>query len=205
MCGRCVRQPPPWDRAFTLADYGFPWDRLITQLKYQQQPELATTLASLLAQALARATHATSPDEPRVSLVTAMPMAPGRLARRGYNQAALIARRLAWSLGLAHHDDLIRRWRESPPQASLDQRDRWLQPVGTFMPAPGREQLEPLLAGRSVALVDDVVTTGATAAAATLALREAGAAQIHLWMVARTPPGGSSDNADHVPHRPGPP
>lgn len=182
-CGTCLRQPPAWDQAVTVFDYGFPWDRTIAALKYGDQPELARPLADLLASAV-RAMGEAPPVEP-VDWVLPVPLAPSRLAQRGYNQAWELARHVAGRLGLPARADGLQRLDGEQHQVGASRGQRLQQLRHAFWVQPGQG---PALAGAHVALVDDVVTTGATAEAATLALRSAGVASVQLWMLARTPP-----------------
>ena len=186
VCGACLRQPPPCTRCITLADYGFPWDRLIAQLKFQDQPERARLLALALHQAVLRARLTSLPGAVpgAVDWVLPVPLSEARLAERGYNQAWELARRVAALQGLPAQAHWLQRLRDTPHQVGLSRAQRqrnlrnamWVTPAG----ATG-------LAGRSVALVDDVMTTGVTVAAATLALRAAGADSVQVWVLARTP------------------
>jgi ComF family protein len=178
-CGACLRQPPPFDRCIALADYGFPWDRLITRFKFEQQPELAAVLAPALLAAVQQPGAA-----PPVQAVLPVPLSAARLAERGYNQAWELARRVAAGLGLPAEADWLQRLRDTPHQVGLSRaaRERNLRDAMWVTPAGQRGA-----AGRHLALVDDVLTTGVTAAAAAQALRAAGAASVQVWVIARTP------------------
>ena len=192
-CGACLREPPPYVRCIALADYGFPWDRLIAQFKFQAQPERARLLAQALHQAVLRAGQPGQPGAvaalaapaQRVHRVLPVPLSDARLAERGYNQAWELARRVAALQGVAAEAHWLQRLRNTPHQVGLSRAGRqrnlldamWLTPAG----AAG-------LAGRSVALVDDVMTTGVTVAAASQALLAAGATSVQVWVLARTPP-----------------
>jgi len=111
--------------------------------------------------------------------VVPVPLHPRRLAARGFNPAAVLAREVARELGLSWSPRALERRRDTPSQTGLDRRARRRNVAGAFR---ARERL----AGR-VILVDDVVTTGATAAAAARALRQAGARAVVLLAAARTP------------------
>jgi len=159
-------------------DYGFPWDHVVNEFKYQARPELAGALAELMAAAVARSAQ-TLPDG-----VLPMPLAPQRLAQRGYNQAwelarhvAAAVRRPAWPHGLLRPLD-------TAPQAGLGRAARQHNLRTAFMVEPRHR---PALAGRRVALVDDVMTTGATVREAAAALLRAGAGAVDVWVLARTP------------------
>jgi ComF family protein len=189
VCGACLRTPPPFARAVALADYGFPWDRLVGRFKFQQQPELASLLADLLAQEIAEDMAGDAGAGP--SMLLPVPLSPARLAERGYNQAWELARRLPARLAPARacsaRADLLLRLRDTPHQVGLDRRGRASNLRDALWVPPGAQRA---LAGARLALVDDVMTTGATATAATLALLAAGAAQVQVWVLARTPEPG---------------
>lgn len=181
-CGHCLRTPPPFHHCITLADYAFPWDRLIGRFKFQQQPELARLLADALADVLQRA-----PGLPPVQWVLPVPLSPARLQARGYNQAWELARRVARRRGLHAQAHWLLRLRDTAHQVGLGRAARetnlrdamWVPPDGQHG-----------IGGCEVALVDDVMTTGGTAAAATRALLAAGAAGVQVWVLARTPAPG---------------
>jgi ComF family protein len=177
-CGACLAEPPPFEATVTLADYGFPWSGLLARLKFQQQPELAATLAASLADAVRRASN------PPPQLVLPVPLAPLRLRERGYNQAWELARRLATAMQLPAHANLLQRGRDTTHQIGLTRAERLRNLRHAFMVLPDASDA---VAGRDVALVDDVMTTGATATACAHALRSAGARSVQLWVVARTP------------------
>lgn len=174
-CGDCLRSPPPQRSCRCVADYGFPWDSLIAGFKFQGRVDLAPALAALLAAA------ATGDAE----LVVPVPLAPQRLAERGYNQAWELARRVARRRGLPARADLLERPADGTHQAALPSRAARLANLrGAFYVPPARRGL---LQGRRVALVDDVLTTGATAHEAAATLLRAGAATVDVWVLARTP------------------
>ena len=185
-CGACLRAPPPYERTVCALDYGFPWDRLIADFKFHRRIELAMPLADLLGEAIAREN-----DAGELPLVTAVPLAPARLAERGFNQAWELARRVARPRRGPHSRPVLRalpgllqRVLETPHQAALTSAERRRNLRNAFMPAAGAGRL---IAGRRVALVDDVMTTGATAHEAAAAVLRAGARSVHLWVLARTP------------------
>jgi len=178
-CGTCLRDPPPFTRCRAAADYGFPWDRLIARFKFQGHPEGARLLAAVLHGRLG------ADDLAAAQCVLPVPLSPARLAERGYNQAWELARRLAAWSGLPAEPDALQRLRDTPHQVGLSraERERNLRHAMWVPPAAAAR-----LAGRRVALVDDVMTTGVTAAAATRALLAAGAAEVQVWVLARTLP-----------------
>jgi ComF family protein len=111
-------------------------------------------------------------------------MSARRLTERGYNQAWELARRLAAALSLPASASLLLRPADAAQQIELGRTERLRNLRNAFMVDPARRAT---LRGRRVALVDDVMTTGATAHAAAEALLRAGAAAVDVWILARTP------------------
>jgi ComF family protein len=181
-CVACLREPPPFARTVCATDYAFPWDRLLTAFKFNGRVELASPLAALMAEAWRGA--GPRPGSAAAQLVLPVPLGPARLARRGYNQAWELARRAAATVGLTADPRLLLRHIDATPQAELGRSARQRNLGRAFMVDPRRRHL---LQGRPVALVDDVMTTGATARAAAAMLLRAGAAAVDLWVLARTP------------------
>lgn len=179
-CGDCVARTPAFDRCFTFADYSEPWDHVLAEFKYRQRVELARCLAAGLGRALQAC------GAPRPAWVLPVPLSRERLRERGYNQALELARRLASGHGLAMSAELLQRIRDTPHQIGMtrEQRERNLRDAFWVDDPSGS-----VLGGAHVALVDDVLTTGATANAAALALKRAGAGAVDVWVVARTPLG----------------
>lgn len=185
-CGECLTDAPAFEHGVCALDYAFPWDGLIQAFKFNDRPELAGPLAGLLAEA-ARVAISTG-TLPRPELLLPVPLTPARLRQRGYNQAWELARRCSRTLGIPAHIDGLQRQHDAAAQATLTRAER-LRNLRTAFDVPATAQ--PGLRGRRVALVDDVMTTGATARAAAAALLEGGAAAVDLWVLARTPaPGG---------------
>lgn len=178
VCGTCLRTPPPQHGCVAAVDYGFPWDRLIARFKFQDQPELAGLLAALLHDAVAQA------GVPAPHWVLPVPLSPARLAERGYNQAWELARRVAARQRLPALAGALQRLRDDAHQVGLSRRARERNLADALWVPP---EAAARLRGHEVALVDDVMTTGATAAAASRALLAAGAAGVQVWMLARTP------------------
>ena len=173
-CGACLGRPPPFDAAVAAWAYAFPIDRLLHALKYGGSLALAEPFGQALASAAA------TRNDCRVDALVPLPLSTARQRERGFNQAYEIARHVAAHLGVPLVRGLAR-IRDSAPQATLawDARVRNLR--GAFA-------ANVSVRGRHVAIVDDVMTTGATLAAAANALRRAGACRVEAWVVARTPP-----------------
>lgn len=177
-CGDCVRQASAFQACVTGTDYAPPWDQLIAGFKFHQQSELAGALCQLML----RAVHAEA-DSARPAWLLPVPLSRERLRERGYNQAWELARRLAPRLGLRARADVLQRSRDTAHQIGMSRADRehnlrdafWIEPTA-----------RAALQQAHVVLVDDVLTTGATAHAAALALTRGGAARVDVWVVART-------------------
>ncbi len=181
VCGRCLTDPPGHDLAIAALDYAAPWDGVIAQFKFHSALELAGALSERLLETI-RATGLPAPG-----LMLPAPVSQRRLRERGYNQAWELTRRLARRLGAATSPDLLLRIADRPPQLSLPRQDRLANVRDAFA-------IEPLrrgeLHGRDVTVVDDVMTTGATAEEITAVLRRAGVARVQIWTLARTPAPG---------------
>jgi ComF family protein len=178
-CPRCPPEAPGWSQVVAGVDYGHPWDRLLAEFKFHGRIEHAHALLQPL-RARLRADAAAAP--PAGLRVLPVPLARERLRERGYNQAWELARRLAHGHGLAARADVLFRVRETGHQLGLPRAARRANLQGAFVVTPGHAAW---VRGARLALVDDVMTTGATAAAAARALHAAGAAEVRVWVVAR--------------------
>jgi ComF family protein len=174
-CGTCVRRPPPLDACRAAVPYGYPWAGLLTHYKFGDEPGWAKTLAALLHRdAGVRATLAAA------DIVLPLPLSSRRLAERGFNQAAQLARALSPA---KVRTDLLLRLRETAPQTALGRQQRAANVRGAFGVEPLR--IDEVRARRLV-LVDDVMTSGATLFEAAAALRAAACAGVSAIVVART-------------------
>ena len=178
-CGPCRLEPPAFARARAVAAYApregqpDPLGIALRSLKYGGRRALAHPLGALLA-----ARQPFPPGEHDV--IVPVPLHPARLRERGFNQALLLARPVASRLRLPLALDALRRVRPTPPQASLDERTRRRNVRDAFDVKRPRE-----IRDRRVLLVDDVVTSGATADACARALRAAGATRVDVLSLAR--------------------
>lgn len=174
-CGACVREPPPLDACFAAVDYAYPWSGLVGRFKFHGEPGWAATLARRMQEVAGVAEELA-----RAELVLPMPLARGRLAERGFNQALLLARQLAPGKTEAQ---LLLRLRETGSQTALDRQARQRNVEGAFGVEPLRAHE---LRGKHVVLVDDVMTSGSSLHAAARAVRRAGAARVSAVVLART-------------------
>ncbi|MFY7864963.1 ComF family protein [Roseateles sp.] len=179
-CGACLRHAPPLDRTIAALDYSFPWDRLLQLYKFHQAVDLRETLLERLSQAL----DCSAPDAP--DWLLPVPLSPARLKERGYNQSHELARTLARRRQIPCDGNLLLRVRSTAQQAHTPLKDRAANVKQAFAVEPLRKAE---LRGRHVALLDDVMTSGATLFELARVLRQAGAAHVQAWVIARTPDG----------------
>lgn len=172
-CGRCQKQPPAFDRVQTAFFYTFPVKPMIGRFKYQGELAMARPLIGMLAQKLYEEV-APWPD-----VILPCPIHSHRYRARGFNQAAVIAGTLGKRLQIPVDYRLCARTHATPPQTGLDRAARLQNLKNGFAltaPAPSR-----------VAIVDDVITTGATTEQLARTLKAGGSQDISVWALARTP------------------
>lgn len=174
LCARCQRRPPRFDGAAACLRLEPPVQQWIHGLKSRARLDAAALLARLMAE---RAPPFLRND----SLLLPVPLHPHRLRRRGYNQSLELARRLARHTGLRVDAFAIEQRRPTRDLTQLSRAARRREVRGAFAARAER------VAGQALVLVDDVLTTGATAEAIAHACRQAGAASLHVWAAARTP------------------
>lgn len=171
ICGRCLKHTPQFDRTVAVFAYAFPLDKLVQALKYGEHLALVNRLADRLAQCVAA----------RPDYLVAMPLHPSRLRERGFNQSLELARRISSRLDIPLLPHACQRVRDTPPQSMLHWKQRGRNVRKAFACAQD-------FSGKHVAMVDDVMTSGASLNELALALRRAGAREVSAWVVARTLP-----------------
>jgi ComF family protein len=178
ICGTCLRDPPAYDATVAAVDYAIPLDQLVLQLKFGARLALAPWFARQIRDAvLAR------PALPLPDLLCPVPLGPGRLIERGFNQALEIARPLAAALGVACHPALAQRTLDTKAQSGVSPGARARNVRDAFaVDDPG------LVEGRHVGLVDDVMTSGHTLGELAATFKRTGAARVTNFVFARTPP-----------------
>lgn len=174
VCASCRRTPPPLDRCVAALEYDYPWDQLISRFKFNGEAGLADALAELMS-----AVPAVQDLLRRQDWLIPMPLSRRRLAVRGFNQAHELARRLGSAPSRA---DVVLRLRDTADQHTLTRAARLGNLRGAFVVDPRRAEL---VRGRHVALVDDVMTTGASLHELARVLRSAGAASVSAVVLAR--------------------
>jgi len=168
-CGVCLQHPPAYDSVSAPFAYAFPVDALIHALKYGGNLSIAPVLAEALA----------SSSPPRVDALLPTPLAARRLRERGFNQAQELARIAGRRLGIRVLADACRKVSDTVPQAGLPWKERKRNVRSTFV-------CDADLSGLRVAIVDDVMTSGATLNELARNLKRAGAVHVSAWVVART-------------------
>ena len=174
ICGSCLKKPPAFTRTLAALRYTFPADALIHALKYQTNLAIAPVLAKLFIARLK--TLEKMPD-----IIVPMPLHPIRLRERGFNQAMEISRTIAKQTGIALLPDSCSRVKHTPPQTGLPWKERQKNIRRAF-------SCKMDVAGKHVAIVDDVMTTGTTLNELAKVLRRQGASEISNWVIARTLP-----------------
>lgn len=181
-CLLCEDYPPAFDRAVAAVDYVAPWTALIGRLKFHEEAALAAALGGLLAERVAPTLRRLRPAER--PLVVAAPLSTSRLRERGYNQAGLLAQHVAGSLRLTCVPHALQKTRHTDRLMGLSADERRAAIRGAYAV---RADMAPKLEGRHVALVDDVMTTGATLDELTRTLEGVGVRSVSAWVLARTP------------------
>jgi ComF family protein len=173
LCGACLAHPPRFDRVVAACEYAFPLDRVIRRFKFSGYLAAAPLLAELMRTAIER-------EGSRADVIIPMPLSAQRLRERGFNQSLELARLLSRDTGIPLLTEGCIRVRHSAAQSDLPLAERVGNVRGAFVCLHD-------LGGRNVAVVDDVLTTGATLDEVASVLRKAGAVGIVGWVAARTP------------------
>lgn len=175
LCGQCLQDPPSFDRTYALFAYEFPINHWLISFKFQQKLWCGRILGILLGQYLRTVYH----NQPLPTRIIPVPLHPQRLKTRGYNQAVELAKSLAKQLKIPLDYDSCTRIRATATQTLLPADQRTSNVAKAF-------RCHSSLHGQHVAVVDDVMTTGATVNALCKTLRQQGVRQIDVWCCART-------------------
>jgi ComF family protein len=170
-CARCLAKPPRIERTRAAVAYGDLSRGLAIRLKYGRKVAIARTMAHYMAPLL---------KAPADALLVPVPLHRSRLWSRGFNQSALVARELATRLRIESDPLALKRTRRTPPLKGMSALQRRKTVAGAF-----RLGDKAAVAGRTVILVDDVLTTGSTAEACARTLKRGGAARVELVSWAR--------------------
>ncbi|MGB4812061.1 MAG: ComF family protein [Methylophilaceae bacterium] len=172
ICGQCLKSAPEFDVTVAALRYAFPLDALMQQFKYGSTLQTAHLFADLIS-----AHHAMQ----NLDLIIPMPLHPKRLKERGFNQSLEIAKLLAKQQNIPIDYHCCARTKYTAPQASLPLKERVKNIKGAFA-------CHIDLTGKRIAIIDDVMTTGASLNELAKTLKKAGAAHVECWVVARTLP-----------------
>jgi len=178
-CVLCVKNRTPFERIVSPYRYDFPVDCLIGRLKYKNHLPTGRLLGQLLAAEVCKQTET---DQKLPDIVVPVPISLDRYRQRGFNQSDEIARWCAKKLRIKVDSSACGRRMDTGSLAGLSRADRAMNIRGAFWAAPS-------LANQRIAIVDDVLTTGATAGEFATELLDMGAQAVELWVVARTPIG----------------
>jgi ComF family protein len=175
ICGSCQKNPPPYEVIHALFPYEQPIIQLITALKFQHKLSHANMLGSHFIKAIK--THWYR-HHPLPDLILPIPLHPKRLQERGFNQALEIAKPIARALHLPIDTSGLKRRLYTAPQSGLTADERKQNIANAFKTYRRYD-------GLTIALLDDVVTTGQTVTACSHALLKSGAKRVHIWCAAR--------------------
>lgn len=170
VCGKCLNKPPHYDNTYALFTYAYPIDALIQHYKYNNALYLSKTLGRLLTEKIAA-------DD--IDLLIPMPLHPARIKERGFNQSLEVAKVVAKQRNITLDVTSCTRVRNTCPQASLPLKERTKNIKGAFQCAKN-------LTGKNIAIIDDVMTTGASLNELAKTLKKSGASGISNWVLART-------------------
>jgi ComF family protein len=188
ICDSCTANPPPWQQARAALVYDDKAKSLILPLKHTDRGENAAVLALHMHRAGAALLA-------RADVLVPVPLHRWRLLRRRYNQAAFLAHALGHRARRPVLADVLRRPHATTPLGGLNAAERVLALENAITTRPSRCAA---LSGRSILLIDDVLTTGATAAACARALLDAGASNVDVLVASRVPPPGSRTEPDQT-------
>lgn len=177
ICGACLAHHPAWTHAIAALRYAFPVDAMIHSLKYQENLALAPLLANLL---IAKMNYSAPPD-----VIIPVPLHPARLQERGFNQALEIGRHVSRQMGIPLLPHVCVRTRNTLSQTELPWKKRRSNLRNVF-------KCTASFARKHVALLDDVMTSGATLNELAKAVCQQGASEISVWVIARAMPSTTS-------------
>jgi ComF family protein len=176
ICGQCLKHPPPFTACYSLFAYEPPLTYLILSLKFRQDLVSARILGELLAEQVKQQWYRL---KPLPDFILPVPLHENRLKERGFNQALEVARPISRALKIEILTQAVRRVKDTPAQMQLMAEDRKKNVRGVF-------SVEADVTGKHIVIVDDVVTTGATAAEIARVLLKQGARMVEVWCCGRT-------------------
>jgi ComF family protein len=170
ICGHCMKESPFFDKTHVLFNYAYPVNALLQYYKYSHALHLSQTLGALLGEKLLGKT---------IDVIIPMPLHPQRLQERGFNQSLEITKVLSSYANIPFDAHSCERIKNTPSQASLKYKDRIKNIKGAF-------SCNGQLTGKRVALIDDVMTTGASLNELAKTVKKHGAIEVSCFVLART-------------------
>lgn len=177
LCGECLRHIPEFDRTYSPYIYEKPLSNLVIRFKEQRDFFAGKALADIFCQRISA--QMIQRHQPMPDLITAIPLHWKKQVNRGFNQSAFFAHYLSQHMNIPLFTH-VKRTESSPPQKSLDRKQRLNSMRNSF-------SITRPLNHEHIVIVDDVMTTGATVSALTIALKKAGAGKVSVWVLARVP------------------
>lgn len=177
-CGRCLSTPSSIEQTLFAYDYDGVMVQLIQQFKFNEALILSQLLGDMIVNRL-KESDIHSPDA-----LVPVPLHPGRLKQRGFNQSLELARHIGKTLGIPVYKNLLVRTRATPKQSGLDRKARETNIRGAFNIQISKKMAP--LAGKHIAIIDDVITTGSTTREVAKVLKQADAVRISVFAVAKT-------------------
>lgn len=181
LCGHCLKSAPDFDATHALFTYVYPLDALLQRYKYGSMLNFSHSFADLMSEDLLLS-NTKAKD---IDLIIPMPMHPQRLQERGFNQALEIAKLVSNKLEVPLDYKSCLRNKLTPPQASLPLKERVKSIHGVFSIKKSHAHN---LQGLKIALIDDVMTSGASLNELAKTIKKAGASHVECWVIARTLP-----------------
>jgi ComF family protein len=170
ICGHCLKQPPYYDRTHAVFNYIYPVDALLQHYKYRHALHLSQAMGELLSEKLIGK---------NLDTLIAMPLHPNRILDRGFNQSLEIAKIAAKISAIPLDIVSCHRVKDTPPQASLALKARISNIKGAFICTGD-------FRGKRIAIIDDVMTSGASLNELAKTIKGAGASEVHCFVIART-------------------
>lgn len=177
-CGDCLNNPPSYKKCIALFSYTFPINTLISDFKYNKQRHYGKLMAKMLALKINNEIenkNITKPD-----YLIPVPLHSNRFDTRGFNQSEDICVDLSKHLNIPVDRQSLQRKIDTPSQTTLSKKERQHNLHKAF-------HIQKSFNGKVVALIDDVITTGATVEHLSTLLRGAGAKEVYVWSLAKTP------------------
>ncbi|MCE2573529.1 ComF family protein [Motilimonas eburnea] len=181
-CGHCLAHPPQYDRLLACGLFCPPLNQVVFQLKYAKQPLFAKILGQRLACEVQQQTDFNQLSaEPLPELLLPVPLHPQKEHQRGFNQAQLIAQHCSRQLDIPTETRAIKRVKNTQSQTQLTRQQRQHNMRRAFKPVGSLQGIKHL------AIIDDIVTTGATVNSLTKVVKQAGVKRVDVWCICRTP------------------